>query len=400
MLHTIQECRDTARMLEDRSKKSGLPPEHPDNPFYAELHLALTDNHIEPLNVALADLCEAFLGRDALERMNPRYRPNQGFMLEAGDVVNTGAFSNIIGQITYTTVLAQLENADHVGMGLVTTDPGTTQYEEIVPGVGGIGDRAEDVGEGENYPTVGLSEEFIEIPRKVKDGFVLPVTEEAIWEDKTGGLLMQRANAAAESMGITMEKAALSTALGVTNTYKRNNVTRNTYLDTGGFDNLIVDVLDDYTDINAALLLFDAIDDPNTGEPINVAGQMQLVVPPALYMTALAILNATELKIGADSGAVQQMTNNLLQVQTRRRFTVVSNQYVKEATNSDIIWFLGKFPDAFGYREIWPLQVYRQDRTSEAGFARDVVTQIKVRRKGVFYVREPRKVVKSTGVGV
>ena len=401
MLHTRRECLDAANMLESRTREG--------NPlgFYREISQLLENRQISPNEVSMSDLFEAFVanGRELLETFRPGYRHDVSVFQEAGDAVNTGAFSNIIGQITYTTVLDALQSPQFIGMGLTRTDPATTQQPEILPGIGMIGDRAEDVGEDEAYPRVGLSEEYITIPRKPKDGFILPITEEAIWEDKTGGLLTRRANGAAESMGITMEKEALNMVLGVTTSYSRNGGPEQaTYGDThtqGDFDNETNQILNDYTDIDAALLLFDDITDPNTGEPIDVSGNLQLVVPGALELTALGILNAIQIQHGpvtttADVDNIQTITGNVLQQQTRRTFQLVTNQYVSDISTSTAEWWIGRFQDAFGYREVWPLQVFRMDRNSEAGFDRDIVTQIKVRRKGAFYVREPRYVVHST----
>ena len=394
MLHNTRECLDTAARLTDRQQQSGEAV----HGFYSEIGELLEAGEINPRHIALSDLFEAFVpdGRELLDTMRPGYKASSTVFQEAADSVNTGAFSNIIGQITYSSVLQALDSPDFIAMSLVTTDPATTQGPEILPGIGMIGDRASDVGEGENYPRVALNEEYVEIPRKVKDGFILPITEEAIWEDKTGGLLMTRANAATESMGITIEKEGLDVIFGITNSYKRNGTATDTYLTSGAYTNSASNTFLDYTDIDVAMLLFDDITDPNTGEPVLLNGQMQIVVPTALDMAVARALNATEVRQGTVSGTVPlTVSGNPLQGY-RRTFEKVTSQYVKNRTSSAAKWYIGDFKNAFGYREVWPVGVFRMDRNSSEGFATDVVTQIKVRRKGAFYVREPRKVVEST----
>ena len=397
MLDTPAGIRDAARLLESRTNEG-----RPDS-FFRELGeiLPVRDRN----RISLRRLFESFVqdGRELVHNMQPGYHANGNTaLLEAGDSVNTGNFSNIIGQITYSSVMANLETPDFIGQNLVTTVPATTQEVEVIPGISMIGDVAEDVGEGRDYPVVGVSEEFVTAPRKVKDGFILPITEEAIWEDKTG-LLMQRVNAASQSLGITLEREILDTILGVTTSYSRNGgAAQSTYGNThtnGTFDNLSASTaLANYTDIEDALKLFDAIADPNTGDPIMIGGNLDIIVPTALEFTALNIMQATNIQVGDTTSATVPVTvaSNPLIKQSRRTFNLHTSAFVKDRTSSATTWFIGNSKGAFEYREVWPIQVFRADRNSDAGFNRDVVTAVKVRRKGAPAIVEPRYMVKCT----
>ena len=397
MLHNRKEVKDAASMLESYTSE-GRPAQ-----FYQEVGTLLESGEINPESCSIRELFEAFVsdGSELVENMNPRNRVNS-VLLEAGDAVDTSRFSNIIGQITYSTTMAKLDGPEFIGRSLHKTVSSKTQEQEIIPGVSMIGDVAEDVGEGKAYPRVGVSEEWVTIPRKIKDGWILEITEEAIFEDKTG-LLLQRSNAATESLGITWEKELLDNALGITTSYSRNGgAAQATYGDThtqGTFDNLAAsNGLVDYTDIEAATNLFDDITDPNTGEPVYLSGTLQIVVPTDLELTLLSILNATEISTGDTTSATVPVTmaRNPLQAQNRRTYVPVTSQYVSARTSSATTWFIGDFTGAFQYHENWPIQVFRMDRNSQEGFNRDVVTAIKVRRKGVPAVVEPRKVIKCT----
>lgn len=321
-------------------------------------------------------------------------------LLEAADAVSTTHFSDILGQFTYAQVLDVFERAGLIGDMLMNTVPAGSIHEEIIPGVGRLGDEAEAVGEAEEYPRVGPGKESITVPKKTKDGFIVPITAELIWEDKTG-LVLQRAGEATEALAITLEKEKLDTALGITTSYRRNKgAAQATYADShtnGDFDNLAAtNALVDYTDIENALLLFDAMTDPNTGEPITVGGNLQLVVPTALSMTASNILNTTNLKIGADSAAVQMQVNNPLSV-AGRTIDVITSPYVKARTSSATTWFIGDFKRAFAYYEVWPVRLDRRDGNTDAAFYRDIVTEVKVSRMGAPAVVRPWFVVKCTG---
>lgn len=397
MLDTPAGIRDAARLLESRTNEGRS------DSFFRELGEILPS--IDRRRISLRRLFEAFVrdGRELVQHMQPGYHADgTTALLEAGDAVNTGNFSSIIGQITYSSVMANLDTPDFIGQNLVTTVPATTQEVEVIPGISMVGDVAEDVGEGSEYPVVGVSEEFVTAPRKVKDGFILPITEEAIWEDKTG-LLMTRVNAASQSMGITLEREILDTVLGQTTSYSRNGgAAQATYGNThtnGTFDNLSASTaLVNYTDIEDALELFDAITDPNTGDPIMIGGSLDIIVPTALEFTALNIMQATNIQVGSTTSATVPVTvaANPLIRQSRRSFNLHTSAFVKDRTSSATTWFIGNAKGAFEYREVWPIQVFRADRNSDAGFNRDVVTAIKVRRKGAPAIVEPRHIVKCT----
>ena len=401
MLNSPNDIRDARHMLESRSRESGG-----DRVFYEETWAMLRAGETSLMKSAGLRMLFEGLVPDGAEYLRDvdfsrRHNSRTGIHLqEAANAVDSSVFSNIIGQITYAAVLDALEQPDFIARGLVTTTPAETQTVEIIPGISKIGDVAEDVGEGEEYPLVGISEEYVTAPRKIKDGFILPVTEEAIAEDKTG-VMEKSLSGATEALAITWEREVLDTVLGVTTSYSRNGgAVQATYNDThteGTFDNLSASTaLVDYTDIESAALLWDDITDPNTGDPITIGGSIQIVVPTGLEFTAHRALTGT-IEQGAISATVPRtISANPLDMQTRRQYTVLTSQWVKDRTNSTSTWFLGNFPGAFQYREIFPIQLNRADRNSEAGFSRDIVTQIKVRRKGSPAVIEPRKVIKCT----
>ena len=342
-------------------------------------------------------------GHAVVRQMQEQHR-NHGrsavIMEAGGDAVTTADFSNIIGQIAFADVLENFESPDLVGGQLVKERPATTAQREIIPGIAMIGDRASDVGEGEEYPYVGLSGQHVTLPEVVKDGFILPITEEAIFEDKTNQLLEQ-ANKAAESMAITQEKERLGVVLGTAAaSYSRNDgPLQATYGNThtqGDFDNLLVNSMADYTSIEAVKNQFNNLTDPETGEPIFIGGSLQIVVPDELEFTLMRILNNVSVEQGAISATVPRVGFANPINGGRRKYTGVSSQYVSSVGSTTDTWWVGKFQEAFVERVIYPTQVLVEDRNSHAGFSQDIVTRIKVRRKSQTGVLEPRKVIKVT----
>lgn len=401
MIHTLRECRETNRMLNARLREGREAYEE----AMDEIRVLRQAGEIGN-NFSLRTLFEETVedGRELLHEMEERKKARSNVIWEAaGDAITTMKFSNIIGQIAYADVLENFENGEFIGEQLVTTMPATTQQKEVIPGITMIGDSSQKIGEGQEYPVVGLGEQYVTAPEIDKHGFVMNITEEAIFEDKTG-LLLNNFNKAAEGMAINQEKERLDVALGITNTYSRNGgPEQSTYANShtqGDFDNLIAsNGLTDYANIEAAWLAFQAVTDPETGEPIMLGGPIQLVCPQDRAVRAYRILNALEVRTGdiTTGSGTQTITGNpIAAMGDSGRFQIVTNQYVKNRTASASTWFFGNFKKAFGERVIYPTQVQTEDRTSAMSFERDVVSRIKVRRKTVPFTKEPRYVQKHT----
>ncbi len=408
MFNTIRETADTAKWYWDAWKEDqGKPAEEQTRlkKFHETVDQCGRKGEFSMASLSLREMFANFVedGDEALKMMAPGYRGSGVRLLqESGDAINTNHFSNIFSQAAYTEFLRAYESPELIGKQLVTVVQSRTQYEEIIPGVSGLSDLGAAVGEGEVYPKVGLSENYVRMPRKIKTGFQLEVTEETIYEDQNG-LISEALNSAATIMAVNEEKELLDVALGISTLYDRNGSgAQATYGDTHTptaetFDNLAgSNTLVDWTDIENALLLFDAITDPNTGEPIMVGGPMQIVVPSALKMTARNVLNATAIQAGNTTATTPvTMYGNPLSGDGQN-YQLLSNQYVKARTSSASTWFIGNFKKAFRYYEIYPIQVLQMPVTQDDRYKRDIVAGLRVRRKGRASVYDPRYVVKCT----
>lgn len=315
---------------------------------------------------------------------------------ESNGSIDTSAFAAIIGQISLSEVLDKFESPEYIGRKLVTVKPASTQQREIIPGIAMMGDKAQKVGEDEDYPRVGVSPNYITVPEKIKRGFISDVTEEAMWEDRLG-FIQDALSTGTNAMAVNEEKEILDAVLGISTLYSRNGgALQATYADThtqGDFDNLVAtNTLVDYTDIEALFLAFENMEDPDTGEPVLPSARLQLVVPGAIQMTADSILTATTVEKITNSSALRTLSANPL----KRQIEVISSPYVKARTSSESTYFLGDFPGAFQLREVWPIQLFTQGRESNLAFERDVIFRQKVRRKAAPAVVAPWKVLKAT----
>ena len=217
-------------------------------------------------------------------------------------------------------------------------------------------------------------------------------------------------------MAMNKEKRVLDTAMGVTNSWKRNGAaieaTYTAHTAGASWDNQIANPLVDYTAINTALQTFDSFVDLNIGEPI-VTMTTQMLVPASLLYTAKRIVNATEIRQGAvtsvapltigpnplntpsfggaQSGTLTIMTSPYVEVRAAASASVGDND--KSASN---IWWIGNFQKAFRYMEIWPMSVDTLPSNSMWEFTNDIVRAWKVSEFGVPATVNPMHVLECT----
>ena len=156
---------------------------------------------------------------------------------------------------------------------------------ERIPGVGRLSDEVSEVRPGMPYPSLGFGEDYIDTPQTTKRGFIVPVTREAVFFDRTH-LILQRAAEVGEVLGLNKEKRLLDLLVGTTNNYTWKGTAYNTYsaagtgvAPDGNWVNQLTDELVDWTDVDAAEQLFANILDPNTGEPVLLQATTMLVMP-------------------------------------------------------------------------------------------------------------------------
>lgn len=337
-------------------------------------------------------------GREIFQEMSRRGRGAMT-LLEATNAVDTSAFSNITGQILYNKIREGFNRPEFIHPQLVETVQTQFLNGEKIPGIGGVGDKSEVVGEGQVYPNVGLNEEYIQTVPLKKHGMILPITKEAIIADRTG-LLMKQSNDLGYYAGVKKEKECIRVVTGATgyNNYKRNGVATNTYLTSGAYVNSHANSLTgglEWRAIEAAELLFNAITDPNTGEPILIQPDT-VIVPTALLRSFQRILNATEIQhvdMQANAATIRTTSANPY---SGASYKIVSNQYVKSITTSASTWFIGQPKRAFYWMEAWGMETTQAASNNEAQFTQDIEIRVKVSHMGVAQVAEPRFMVKNT----
>jgi hypothetical protein len=185
---------------------------------------ALRAGHLKPEEFSVRDLAEALVpdGREWVRMLDPRSAGSVS-VLESSDGVDTTAFLNITGQVIYSKIMEAYTQEAFVCSKLVDTIATRLDGEKI-PGIGRIADQAEEVAPGMPYPHLGFSEDYIETPSTTKRGFIVPVTKEAIFFDRTH-LILSRAAEVGEVLGLNKEKRIVDVIIGATNSYKWKGTT-------------------------------------------------------------------------------------------------------------------------------------------------------------------------------
>jgi hypothetical protein len=365
----------------------------------SHLSEALREGHLRPDEFSIRDLAEALVpdGREWVRMLDPRSAGSVSVM-EAGDGVDVTAFLNITGQVIYSKIMEAYTQEAFVVSKLVETIPTRLDGEKI-PGITRVSDTVGEVGPGMPYPHLGFGEDYIETPSTTKRGFIVPVTKEAIFFDRTH-LVLSRAAEVGEVLGLNKEKRLVDLVIGVTNNYKWKGTSFNTYQTTTPWINtLAANELVDWTNVDKAEQLFADILDPATGEPVLVQGTTVLVTP-AYRHAAHRVFHAAELTFTAAGSATATVAASPLSGYGVHDSRLAYRRVIASgvaAADAKKWWFVGDFRRAFAYMENWPITVTQAPLGSEAEFASDIVLRFKASERGAAAVLNPRYVVKNTG---
>lgn len=374
---------------------------------------------IKAKNLPLGVVSEAIgglFGRDWQDVLgNERHRTPQamagGFGLAQENVGNSavqpGAFTNInawgnaFGGLLEATALEAYHAPDYIGDMLFETQR-SVQRSERMPGVSAIGDVAEEMTPGQPHPRVQIGERYVDTPITKRHGLGMDITREAVLFDPMGTQLLAQAEDVGRKVRLRKEKRQLETALGLTNTYKYNGTSYNTYATSGNWINkLASNELLDWTDIDAALNLFADMTDQETGESVAITGGFQLLVMPYKLMTSRKILRDTtvESRTPTTQGVVSSGSNPLIgsfegdPIASPIAYNLLQSTGGISATNARDYWFIGQFKRAFKYKQNFPLTVSKITANSYQMEDNGLVLSLFASEMGAPAIIEPRYVV-------
>ena len=382
--------------------------------FYECLNNLLETKELTPDDFSLRQLWEACVGPTAqtLPTLAARQRVYVTELDQLGEHLSEAdlginLFQTVTGAVVARRVMDAYDQSNGmIGDQLVTIERSSIRNERIAGFTALQGPR--EVKEGMPYEEASFGDKYVSTVES-KKGRLLSITEEAVHFDQTNELL-RRAARLGEATRMEREKTVVrgvtdadySSAAG-TGVYRPSGTLTELYQDDATLLNVIGPSnpvagfnaalpLDDWTSLSAplqyhAVYVKDDRHTPETGEPIAWQPRI-LFVPKTLELKALQIVNATLVPASAAGSA---FGGNPL----RSAFTVLASPYLDQVSTSD--WYLGDFTRQFIWKEIWPVQVFRQTAQEGDGFDRDCVARFKVRYFGGINALDHRFVLKMIG---
>lgn len=321
----------------------------------------------------LRELHEAFCGDNVKNFLDNRlgYHPAFANVQEAD--VQSSAFSNIVGVLLTNEVIAAYDAVPKIGDQLVKIYK-TKLKEERVAGFT-PSDDPEDVNEDQEYPGAGLSDKYVTLPDPKKKGKVIYITEEAIFYDQTAQII-ERAQMIGERIAETREKRIISGVCGGHQCYRPAGILTSLY---GGTPQLVgSNALVDYTDLEKCELEgLGAMVDEHSNK-ISVRAKI-ILVPRALWRTALRILNTTQVTVLTGSNTIDSYAANPYKP---GELVPLMSDFVSTYTSNSTSWFMGDPQKQFRWKEVYPIQTFRLMDNSLLKFQKDVEFAYKVRYKG------------------
>lgn len=328
-------------------------------------------------------------------------------MTEAQGAVTTAAFQNISGQIVYSAILEPYRMEMDVFSKLIPERETEFLDGEKMAGITPIGDVVAVRPEGFPYQLAGPGENWIFTPPVLDRGVEVPLTWEALFNDRTKGQLLATCKDIGKWGGRNREKRAIDCIVDLNTTRHRYNwrgTVIASYGDNSGthsWDNLSAsNALTDWTSLNVAEQNMNALVDPFTGEPIEFETK-HLIVTKSLQHVAERIIHATEINVATPGYATTgnptrtQATNpylNKAEIVTSR----LLGARISAGSGNASDWFMGDIGEYAMYMVAEKLQVVPMPSNSMEEYRRRIVAGWRVNERGAYVVREPRALNKST----
>ncbi len=340
---------------------------------------ALRLKKLDPNEVSLRDLYEAFVG--------PVGRTSRAAFVIQESAIDTSFFQHAAGVFITTKIMEAYSAVPRIGRDLVTVQQ-TRKVNNRIVGFVGV-EALKDVSEGGLYPDGTVYDRWADGTVGSKRGRILAITEEAINEDDTGGIL----KLAGDLGELAAEDEEIHILNGIINpTYKPNGTTTAFFATSGSVTNdKTGNALSTYANVETIMKLAAAIKQPND-RPM-IVNFNTLLVPFALLATANSIANATQIvrspSIAPPAEKIDTIGSTPIPIPGIKS-TMLLDQLTPPAGAAATNWYIGDPKKAFVFLEYWPLQVTAMPATSEDGFNRDITFKYKVRRRGTLVAQDNR----------
>ena len=321
----------------------------------ATIQEMLDKGEIKPSDFSLQELWHTF------------ERDSSGMVKSYSEAVSSDMFPKITGELINITLIKAYDAVAGIGDSLCTTVSSKMEIETY----GGFTavEMPEEVQQGKAYNDSSVGEKYTQISH-TKYGRIISVTEEMIYFDKTGQILMRAARIGTKAAqyrerliveGIQDINGTVFKPQGIATAYYRTaasgdrkiNSKASTPFGEAGLKEAFK-LMHQMTDENGDYVLID---------PASVIALM----PYDLMVEAAQMQKST---------LVPEGNENAVNI-WKGMFTPYTSPYVTAQSTST--WFIGSPKDDFVWSEVWPLQTFTAKPGHEDEFNRDIKSKHKVR---------------------
>lgn len=396
----------------------------------------LGDREFVAENFSLAELAEACVGQSWRTLFSPdnnsmgRYiraksliesgHPNDSkALLEATGIgidptafADINAFTAVVGGLIEVKILEAFQNPALIADQICPVEATRLNGQKVI-GVTAIGDRGSQRKPGEPHPRAQFTERWIETPETRENALAVDVLREAVFFDLTGQIL-QQASRVGEELAYRKELEVIDTIIGVTNSFKYNGTSYNTYVTskTLGYKNSIANPILDWTSVQADVLQFMRQEDPYTGKRILI-NPNTVIVNPGRLATMNLILGATATdRRTAPSGSTQSNSQVLNLSSTpgnpfSGQFKILSSPLIEQRclaadglnlgqAATDDLWFMMEAGKSFRYMQNFPLTVVPATSNQYEMVDKGIVATYFAHERGIPSVWSPWHTIKNT----
>ncbi len=344
---------------------------------------------------------EAMGGRDLREDNGAGANMGSAF-------ANINAFTGVTAGLLEVAILEQWQMPNLIGGDLAPDEPTKLFEGRKTIGVSRIGDQAEERLPGMPTKRVKLGERWITQPRTHEFALSCEVTQEAVYLDLTSEVLEEAGNVGAW-LAYRKELRIIDAFIGVTNTYNYKGTAYNTFIAAGYFDNSFSNNLLHWDNVQAALLKFRDMKDPETNtrvqiEPKNVLVNLEKRVMAESIFGVLA--GGPQYRDAPGDASNPQQINVFTESPYKGRYKILDSSLVFQrmtdadglnltTTNAGKRWYMWD-PGFMRYATNWGLRTQTAAPTSQVDMIdRGVIMFTKADERGVPMVKEPRKIVEN-----
>jgi len=325
---------------------------------------ALNSKKMAPEDFSVKEIWEACQA-DAYRRTG-----DSDYLLDVKEAIVSSAFPKITGELISSRIISSYEGVEKIGEALTTTVSSNVQNETYA----GFTDAEtpEEVGETQEYNDSTISEKYV-TARNIKYGRSVSVSEEMIFFDKTGQILM-RADRIGEKAAQYKEKLIVEAVVDINNDVWKPSGTATAFYSAAN-RNLATTNAFGEAGLEAVYKLIHNQKDDSLGVTNNDfvyidKRNMVLLVPQDLEVEAWQMANSTLTPESAENAA------NFF----KSKFKVLTSPYI--GAQSSTTWFMGDFKRDFIWSEVWPLSTIAQRAGHDDEFKKDIKTRVKVRFYG------------------